>query len=335
MKKLFIKEDDEKLVDKKSFDESTTIQYESIVDLISKLKKVVFNYHTDDSGNAFIENTLDKTSFVSLLKIKFATNELPPKSFIDILVEKEKIGRTVLDQISRYIDLNVSETKDEGKQDMKSMNREKAKKLKEQILNNYKTMISSYNALDQKGGDSIDEVEKEVCSICSTYKKNEIYCYPVYLYRTKFPFIVDKPPSFDNEFPWDPIDDDVKDFDENKDEPETVDKEELMREIMNNFPEFQQEPANQEELSQRMQAFELIFDSLYQQRMINLENKKEQNKIYKSFMEKKTNDENQKEREMKRCTSGANFIVQFSMCMHHVHLKCCNHKGNFQCPVVR
>lgn len=50
---------------------------------------------------------------------------------------------------------------------------------------------------------------------------------------------------------------------------------------------------------------------------------------------KETNDEIQKKREMKRCTSELNIIVQFSMCMHLVHLKCCNHKDNFQCPVDR
>lgn len=66
--------------------------------------------------------------------------------------------------------------KEDG-QDMKTANREKAKKLKAQIMQNYKNMISTYNTSDhltQNKTESIDDVENEVCSICSTYKKNEL-----------------------------------------------------------------------------------------------------------------------------------------------------------------
>ncbi|KAK8880615.1 hypothetical protein M9Y10_003297 [Tritrichomonas musculus] len=333
----FVKEEEK--LNKNLFNESTTIHYESIVDLISTLKRDIFNYHTDDSGNAFIENTLDQTSFVSLLKIKFETSNLPPKSFIDILLEKGKIGRSVLDQISRYIDLNINEIKDEGKQDMKSVNRERAKKLKADIMKNYKDMISSYNTLDQKGADSIDDTEKEVCSICSTYKEDEIYCYPVYLYRTKFPFIVDKPPSFDNDIPWDPIDDIMKDFDSNEEDevPDEVDENEIKRLIMLNFPEFQQPPANEEESEQRRETYDLIYRSLYEQVERQLHKRQDQKAIYDLFKRniEKSNKSIQEKRLMKRCTSGANFIIQFSMCMHPVHLKCCNHINNFTCPVDR
>lgn len=87
----FIKEDDN---DKSnaSFDESTVIQYGSLVDLIYKLKRVVFNYHVDDKSNAFIEDTLNVKSFISLLKVKMSSSILPPKSFIDVLLEKGKLG---------------------------------------------------------------------------------------------------------------------------------------------------------------------------------------------------------------------------------------------------
>ncbi|KAK8837114.1 hypothetical protein M9Y10_037168 [Tritrichomonas musculus] len=87
----FIKEDDN---DKSnaSFDESTVIQYGSLVDLIHKLKRVVFNYHVDDKSNAFIEDTLNVKSFISLLKVKMSSSILPPKSFIDVLLEKGKLG---------------------------------------------------------------------------------------------------------------------------------------------------------------------------------------------------------------------------------------------------
>ena len=44
-------------------------------------------------------------------------------------------------------------------------------------MQNYKSMISTYNAsehLEQNKIELIDDIENEVCLICSTSKKNEI-----------------------------------------------------------------------------------------------------------------------------------------------------------------
>lgn len=71
-------------------------------------------------------------------------------------------------------------------------------------MNRYKDMILSYNtnevsnneatsdALNSTPSNSIDIEKDEVCSVCLTAKKNEILSFPVFIYKTKFPFIFDK-----------------------------------------------------------------------------------------------------------------------------------------------
>ena len=153
------------------------------------------------------------------------------------------------------------------------------------------------------------------------------------MYRTKFPFIIDKPPTFSEDIPFDPIDDDQKDFDATEnDESGTNDNDEIVRQLMDIFPMLQQEPENEEEQSQREEAYNLIFNSILEQRRMEQGNIEQRNKVQQLFSE---NNEIKEKRDTKRCTSGANFIIQFSMCMHPVHLECCDHSGYFKCPVDR
>lgn len=86
----------------------TEINYNSLHDLINKMKSLVYNY---DSEKNLIEDTLDQSNFVSLLKMKFSSNNLPPKSFIDILSNKGKIGQELLNQKSLHVHLCLVERK--------------------------------------------------------------------------------------------------------------------------------------------------------------------------------------------------------------------------------
>lgn len=68
--------------------------------------------------------------------------------------------------------------------------------MKESILIHFKSLSSSFS-LDENNvddDDDNDEEKEDVCSICSLTSKGEILSYPLYIYRTKFPFIFDKPP---------------------------------------------------------------------------------------------------------------------------------------------
>ena len=160
--------------------------------------------------------------------MKISSNDLEPKSFIDVLLEKGKLGHDVLHQMSSYVHIDSIEKKEEesstksenSEKDIKAENCKKANKLKADIMNHYKDMIANYN---QRGSDSIDAissvsnsapfgVDKEVCSICSTYKKDEVFTYPLYLYRTKFPFIIDKPPKVSKDSEDRAIDDIADDY---------------------------------------------------------------------------------------------------------------------------
>ena len=312
----FIKEEEEEtnLNSVSNFDDSLEIQYASLFELITKLKKNVFKYHCDDSGNAFIEDTLNQATFVSLLKVK-----INKKSFIDILLEKGKIGRYTLDQISSYIHLDILDKGQiHNECDIKEKNRQRANKLKADIMNHYKNAISDF--IQQKGSDSIEDstnynADREVCSICSTYKEKEVFCYPLYMYITKFPFIVDKPPMFQMEEPGVPIEEDntksgieydyYEDEEEEEEESKTVSIEGL-------------EPTNPGFAEQKQQTIQLLLNAINPQ-------SKDENKATQ-----------EEKKEFKRCTAGANFIVQFSMCKHPVHMNCCPDKfKQFNCPIDR
>ncbi|KAK8881373.1 hypothetical protein M9Y10_004109 [Tritrichomonas musculus] len=65
-------------------------------------------------------------------------------------------------------------------------------------MSQYKTIISNYN---MNGADQVDEqtepsedTQDEVCSICSSVRQDQLLSYPLFIYRTKLPFIINKPP---------------------------------------------------------------------------------------------------------------------------------------------
>ena len=128
--------------DSTPYESSTVIHYDlTINDLVSKLKKVLFNFKIDGDGNASVTNTLNKQNFKTLLSIKIGSDNLEPRSFIDILINKGEIGKSVLRQLS--VDFENDESQDE-KQLIKERKKQKAKKLKESIINKYKNIISNY-----------------------------------------------------------------------------------------------------------------------------------------------------------------------------------------------
>lgn len=324
----FIKED------KKNSPENplkiTEINYSSLHDLITKMMKEIYNYNSEKH---LIENTLDQNNFVSLLKMKFSSNNLPPKSFIDVLLNKGKLGLEVLNQISLHVHLdciNDNETKQPNTvEDINLSKRKKAKKLKEDILSQYKNKLANYNVLDQKGADSLDgigsisysnpnECDIEVCSICSTHKKNEIFAYPLYVYRTKFPFIIDKPPMLAK--------------DEVADEIEIDDN---LGDISINIKENEDEEEEDEEEEESRALMALL--SLLTGR--NTSSKKDKSKLKKIF-KKQQREENieyklsKEDQQFKRCTAGANFIIQFGICQHPVHPSCVQ-EDVFTCPIDR
>ena len=357
----FVEDEEEK---NSSFDESTTIEYESVVDLISKLKRAVFGYHSDDSS---IECTMNKKSFVSLLKMKISSNDLPPKSMIDVLLNKGKLGRNVLEQMSRHVHLDcLDDENEQQKQDTKADKHKIAAKLKQDIMNHYKNLISNYNASDhlqQKGGDSLDEISsvsnsmpfnsdenKDVCSICSTYKKNEIFSYPLFIYRTKFPFIIDKPPLVSKNSPCLAVYDNDEDFeskkevkndDEEEEEEEIgVDPSQAMAYIIEQFPQLlETDGLSEEEAAERQNTFTMILNTILEQQIQQSKKKRLTSTFVKKFDEfnKKEKEEikrlNDKD-EFKRSTIGANFILQFGICQHPVHLNCVKDKV-FTCPIDR
>ena len=66
------------------------------------------------------------------------------------------------------------------------------------LIYQYKTMTMNLNKNDDDGNEddeTISNTDKDICSISSNVRKNKVLFYPLYIYRTKFPFIVDKPPN--------------------------------------------------------------------------------------------------------------------------------------------
>lgn len=144
---------------------------------------------------------MNSDNFNTLLKIKIGYGKHTPKSIIDILLNKGKIGNKVLSQLSINID-GIKVDKVNEKQDQKLVMKQRAKKIKEDIMSQFKEMVSNFN-IGEDENDQEDEndeiqdsehIEKDTCSICSINKPNEILSYPIFIYYTKYPFVFDKPP---------------------------------------------------------------------------------------------------------------------------------------------
>lgn len=180
--------------DSTPFDPSTTIHCNSLIDLISQFKKVLFDFDNDkENGHSTIHNRMNKQNFKTFLNMKISySKSSEQKSLVDILIDKGEIGKSVLRKVS--IEIKIDSDSNE-KQMIKEINKKRAKKLKQSIISQYKSAISSYSSINSVT-DSTDETNtnEDFCSICSSTIEDQILSYPLYTYRTKIPFIIDKPP---------------------------------------------------------------------------------------------------------------------------------------------
>ena len=221
----FVKEKNNNQSTNLSIDDEFVLKYDCLSELVSQLRCKVFNYHVDDDDNSSIENTLNNDNFNTLLKMKIGYANHEPKSFIDVLLNKGKIGKIVLNELAINIDgENENKTNQE---DTKTVTKNRARKVKEEIMNHFKNLIADFNNNDVFDNDEERNLaenmnDKEVCNICTTSLPNEILSYPVFLYHTKFPFIIDKPlfvkkEEGDNDNDNDKDDLDFNDCDDNAD----------------------------------------------------------------------------------------------------------------------
>lgn len=197
---------------KLSIDED--IEYDNLSELIQKLRNVVFKYSVDEEGNAAIENTIvNVNNFTSLLNLKISYKKEQAKSFIDVIREKGEIGKNALELMK--VNSNMNDTNDNNNAANEKMaKKQRANKIKEEIMNQYNNIVLNYRMSDHRIIDSSGRLEitesvdsfysptcsgiikglTEVCSVCSTNKKNELLSYPIFIFQTKLPFIFDKPP---------------------------------------------------------------------------------------------------------------------------------------------
>ncbi|KAK8888327.1 hypothetical protein M9Y10_039394 [Tritrichomonas musculus] len=334
------------------------INYDStIVDLISKLKENIFDYKVDENGKATIQNTLSKKVFNSLLKIKISSENQSPKSFIEILLEKGEIGKTVLDQMSIEIEAQIDGLANQKeKQDVNKMKKIRANKLKEDIMNHFKTITANFNDQNDENLTLINsEVDADVCSICSTTKKDELLCFPLFLYRTKFPFIIDKPPLvklpakqafkevqvFEDEEILSDDDDDEEEEEEEEDIPD--DPEEMFARFLQDHPDFMEDDMS-EQTQRLVETIHLAIlethAGLMERREERRRKREERQKLKiqkkKEKMEKKVDELNDDDDTLveKMLTPGNLFVIQFGICQHLIHPECVD-KKRFNCPIDR
>ena len=354
------------------------IHYESINELISKIRTFVFNYKVDNDGNAVIENTLktEKTAFVSLLNLRISYENDESKSFIDVIRSKGEIGKKALSMMSITSDNDIKS--DTNNDTDKNVKKQRANKLKEEIMNKYKNMISNYNVNEHhddneininEASDSIDSSGvingvTDVCSICSAAKKSEALTYPLFIYSTKFPFIVDKPPLVDENFDEISVScDDDLDYDESDDENQNEEEEDESNEFEDEenltfeeqidaesqlIDEMLQRLINAREtgsmtndeitagfneLRERSQEL-MARKEIYERNKFARQIQRNRKIIKKEHRQQKLIEMKKKIVKQKRYAAGANFILQFSICQHLVHPKCVESEV-FQCPIDR
>lgn len=375
--KFMNKNNDDK-VKSTSFDESTAINYSALPDLVDKLKKTIFNYKTDSDGNASIENTLDNKAFATLLKIKISFDKHPPLSFIDILQEKGKIGKDVFNQISDNLGIDGFDNQDSNlkeamKENQKKVKKNRANKLKDEIMNHYKSLISNYtmsesdnrlgstSSFDINSSTGVINYDGDFCSVCSTNKKNEALSYPIFIYQTKIPFIIDKPPEaregekLEDSFEIttdddaylegykevDPIDDqDINEDDNYEKDPGFIRNMQLLNSlIQSTIADRDANRISNEDLVQRYQLIqnmrqEIILQVQLQQQQKYLKKIREKQKAIikeRSELFEQGGGVNLKG---KRFTAGANFVLQFQICQHLLHPNCIDSRL-YNCPIDR
>ena len=287
-----------------TFDAQTSIHCTSVLDLVSQLKKIIYNFRIegkDDIKDGFIEDRMNSANFVAFLNMKIALNEKEPKSIIELLKAKGPLGNETLQKISQNIQLDGFAGDDENQEEKKKKEaKEKVNKMKEDILKQFQNKRNKYCLSDSLSISNSSPIPfiKEKCCICSESTK-EILSYPIYMYRTKLPFIFDKPPLFESTVEGVSVDDNQYDFGSQKD----------LINLLTNTLQFNQNESDSD-LLKRAQLFE---------------------DIMKKLMEIKAYGDTTK----KRLTAGANFVIQFGICQHPIHEKCVtNMDGDtYKCPM--
>ena len=168
-------------------DPKATIQYLSLSDFITKLKRVVFNYREtgkeeDEAG--FIDNTLNPALFASLLNMKIEPLNHQPKSIINILMNKGQLGQDALHQVSHYVHIdeldNIDKKEKDSKKeqlDQKAIQKQRANKLKEDIMNQYSNIRNQYHFSD---------------SISDSFSlSNSGFIYPIFIFVSNSGFCID------------------------------------------------------------------------------------------------------------------------------------------------
>ena len=327
----------------------------SIVDLINQLKRSVFNYGMNQNRNYSITNIMTKESFDLFLKMKICSSTESPKSIVDVLLEKGQLGKNVLTQIG--VEVEGEKDEDKNKKDQNQVKKDRARKLKENIINHFKSFSSSFSLEADQNDD--ENTEKELCSICSIDKEDEILSYPLYIYRTKFPFIVDKPPFvqmtqlaamkeadvFQDEDILEKIDENEVDENDEKDQVPTVDA--MLAQVLNMSPGLDITDGMNEEQSQLLRntndcihQLVLVEHENLVQRAAERKNRRKEEKMLKfqkqkeELIRKQKSLNNPNSMVYKQCTAGNIFVIQFGICQHLVHPNCVK-KDDFTCPIDR
>ncbi|KAK8841018.1 hypothetical protein M9Y10_027855 [Tritrichomonas musculus] len=356
----FIRETNDNSDEKTLFNESTIIEYDSsLIDLISKLKRSVFELNFESNGQATIKNKLTSKTFNLFMKMKIKPKDGSPKSFVDLLLEKGQLGKNVLGQMSVQIE-GVSN--DEEKQDLTKLKKLRAQKLKEQIMNHYKTITTNFNKDDEENDEKEEEQlsnnDKDICMICSNTRKNEVLSYPLYIYRTKFPFIIDKPQLVtipmrtamkETEVYKDEDNESTNNNESNDDddEDEIPDPEDVFAQILSQMPDLDiTSDMSEEDIERRRSTIERIHQTVTDQYIRVKEaqemrkKQRQEEKLLRIQKEKEEMIEREKQLEnpempvTKQLTPGNLFVIQFGICQHLVHPDCVN-EDDFTCPIDR
>ena len=230
-------------------------------------------------------------------------------------------------------------------------------------------MTASFNANDEIANDESltpTNTEKDICSICSMTKSKEVLSFPLYIYKTKIPFIVDKPPLItmklseslneidvteDNDLDQeeDIINNDDDDDDEENDHEPTLD--DLFAGFLASHPELMLNDDMDDEMRENvLMMHQMIRDTISnriermkeekaEKRQKRLEEKRileEKRKQRQEELQKIENDPNsQTQTVVKQLTAGLPYVIQFGICQHPVHHTCVGDKKLFTCPIDR
>lgn len=321
------------------------IHFTSLHDLLIKLQRQIFNYRVDNENNSFVSNTLNKNNFVNLLQIKFSSENMAPKSFIDVLLDKGQLGLNCISQLTVKDDIVIEKRKEE-EEDEKVKKKMQAKERKQAILEQFNKVQKNFNAPKESVSNSLNgsssvNIDSDSCSVCGSTDMTHL-SYPIYFYRTKIPFIVDKPHLYDS-----------KDADESLHAVDDDDEDESFQEAANNVDQVGDDdydysiPIDQrvkEVAIQSMSSLNMVGNSpeVIRQRQAMIEQIRDQivfkytmHEIRVKQKERKNQRQNKSEKSgMKRFTVGANYVVQFGICPHPVHPKCI-HGEKFKCPLCK